>query len=115
VEDQENVRRYVALVLDSLGYRVLEADCGPQALSVAGSFVGTIDLLLTDVVMPGMTGANLADQLQQRIPGVRVLYMSGYTDDIAGRHGVLQGGAAYLQKPFGTNALAQKVREVLER
>jgi len=113
VEDQENVRRYVALVLESMGYHVLEADCGPQALSLAGSHEGGIDLLLTDVVMPGMTGPSLAQQLQPRQPGIRVLYMSGYTDDVAGRHGVLEGGA-YLQKPFGTEALAQKVREVLE-
>jgi PAS domain S-box-containing protein len=114
VEDQENVRRYVALVLHSLGYRVLEADCGPQALSIAGSHAGPIDLLLTDVVMPGMNGARLAEQLLQQMPGVKVIYMSGYTDDVAGRHGVLESGAAYLQKPFGTDALAQKVREVLE-
>jgi PAS domain S-box-containing protein len=113
VEDQENVRRYVALVLESMGYHVLEADCGPQALSLAGSHEGGIDLLLTDVVMPGMTGPSLAQQLQPCRPGIRVLYMSGYTDDVAGRHGVLEGGA-YLQKPFGTEALAQKVREVLE-
>jgi PAS domain S-box-containing protein len=115
VEDQENVRRYVALVLESLGYRVLEADCGFQALNVAASCEGVIDLLLTDVVMPGMTGPALAQQLQQRVPGVKVLYMSGYTDDVAGRHGVLEPGAAYLQKPFGTDTLSLKVREVLER
>jgi PAS domain S-box-containing protein len=114
VEDQENVRRYVALVLDGLGYRVLEADCGPQALSVAVACGGSIDLLITDVVMPGMTGPDLARQLRQQVPQIRVLYMSGYTDDIAARHGVTQEGVAYLQKPFGTDALALKVREVLE-
>jgi PAS domain S-box-containing protein len=114
VEDQESVRRYVALVLDSLGYQVLEADCGPQALSMAGCFSGVIDLLLTDVVMPGMTGPALAEQLQSQMPGIKVLYMSGYTDDVAGRHGVLELGAAYLQKPFGSDALASKVREMLE-
>jgi PAS domain S-box-containing protein len=114
VEDQENVRRYVALVLDGLGYRVLEADCGPQALSVAVACGAAIDLLITDVVMPGMTGPDLARQLRERVPRVKVLYMSGYTDDIAARHGVTQEGVAYLQKPFGTDALALKVREVLE-
>jgi DNA-binding response OmpR family regulator len=62
-----------------------------------------------------MTGPALAQQLQQRVPGVKVLYMSGYTDDVAGRHGVLEPGAAYLQKPFGTDTLSLKVREVLER
>jgi len=114
VEDQENVRRYVALVLDGLGYRVLEADCGPQALSVAVSCGGPIDLLITDVVMPGMTGPDLARQLRERVPQLKVLYMSGYTDDVAARHGVAQEGVAYLQKPFGTDTLALKVREVLE-
>jgi PAS domain S-box-containing protein len=114
VEDQEHVRHYVGLVLDGLGYRVLEADCGPQALNVAAGCVEEIDLLLTDVVMPGMTGPALAQQLRQHRPAMKVLYMSGYTDDVAGRHGVLEPGAAYLQKPFGTDALAMKVREVLE-
>jgi len=64
--------------------------------------------------MPGMTGPDLARQLRERVPRVKVLYMSGYTDDIAARHGVTQEGVAYLQKPFGTDALALKVREVLE-
>jgi CheY-like chemotaxis protein len=114
VEDQENVRRYVALVLDGLGYRVLEADCGPQALTVAAAFGNAIDLLLTDVVMPGMTGPDLARQLRVSLPAMKVLYMSGYTDDVAARHGVEEAGTAYLQKPFGTEALALKVREVLE-
>ena len=114
VEDQENVRRSVALVLDRLGYRVLEADCGPQALTVAASCSDRIDLLLTDVVMPGMTGPSLAEHLRQQTPGMKVLYMSGYTDDVAGRHGVLDGRAAYLQKPFGTDRLATKIHEVLE-
>jgi CheY-like chemotaxis protein len=113
VEDQENVRRYVALVLEGLGYRVLEADSGAEALSVAGAHRGPIALLLSDVVMPGMTGPMLAEHLKRQYPDVRVLYMSGYTDDIADRHGVMGDGGSYIQKPFGADALAQKVREVL--
>ena len=113
VEDQENVRRYVALVLDGLGYRVLEADSGAQAMSLAASHSADIDLLLTDVVMPGMTGPSLAQHLKRQFPKVRVLYMSGY-NDVADRHGVVESGGAYLQKPFGADVLARKVREVLE-
>ena len=113
VEDQEHVRRYVALVLAGLGYRVLEADSGTEALTVAGAHDGPIAMLLSDVVMPGMTGPTLAVELKRHHPGLRVLYMSGYTDEITDRHGVLKEGGAYIQKPFGAEALALKVREVL--
>ena len=112
VEDQENVRRYVTLVLEGLGYRVLEADGGTQAMSLAEAHEGPIELLLSDVIMPGMTGPMLAEQMKRRYPDLRILYMSGYTDEVAGRHVPGEGGA-YIQKPFGAEALAQKVREVL--
>ena len=115
VEDQENVRRYVALVLRSFGYRVLEADSGVDAFAVAARHNGPLDLLLTDVVMPGINGRILADQMKSKYPALRVLYMSGYTDDMAGRVGLLQDDSAYLQKPFGAEALGRKVREVLGR
>jgi DNA-binding response OmpR family regulator len=115
VEDQEHVRRYVALVLTGLGYRVLEADSGAAALAVAAAHKGPLDLLLTDVVMPGINGRALAEQMTVQYPAIRVLYMSGHSDDIADRHGVLQNGGSYLQKPFGAEALGQKVREVLSR
>jgi DNA-binding NarL/FixJ family response regulator len=75
----------------------------------------SVDLVLTDVVMPGMSGRTLADQLRNRCPGLRVLYMSGYTDDAIVRHGMLEPGLAYLQKPFRPDALVRKVREVLNR
>jgi CheY-like chemotaxis protein len=101
------------LVLQGLGYRVLEADSGAEALTVASAHEGPISLLLTDVVMPGITGPMLAGQLKPQHPAIRVLFMSGYTDEIADRHGMLKEGGAYIQKPFGAEALALKVREVL--
>jgi CheY-like chemotaxis protein len=102
-------------VLAGLGYRVLEADSGVEALSVAAAHNGPLDLLLTDVVMPGVNGRILAEQMKARYPAMRVLYMSGYTDDIVDRHGAFEDSGAYLQKPFGAEALRQKVREVLGR
>jgi signal transduction histidine kinase/ActR/RegA family two-component response regulator len=115
VEDQEHVRRYVALVLTGLGYHVLEADSGADALAVAAAHRGPLDLLLTDVVMPGLNGRALAEQMTSQYPSLKVLYMSGHSDDIADRHGILRSGGAYLQKPFGAEVLGQKVHEVLSR
>jgi len=112
VEDEPAVRAVARQILARQGYTVLEAPDGPAALAmVAGG--GRVDLILTDVVMPGMSGRALADQLATRWPGVRVLYMSGYTDDAIVRHGMLEPGLAYLQKPFRPDTLVRKVREVL--
>jgi DNA-binding NarL/FixJ family response regulator len=94
---------------------VLEAPDGQTALTMLSAGGPSVDLVLTDVVMPGMSGRALADQLARRCPGLRVLYMSGYTDDAIVRHGMLEPGLAYLQKPFRPDALVQKVREVLNR
>jgi DNA-binding NarL/FixJ family response regulator len=93
---------------------VLEASRGDEALSVSESHRGPIELLVTDLVMPAMTGRDLAEQLLLRHPETRVLYMSGYTDDAIVRRGVLEEGAPFLQKPFTPDALARKVREVLD-
>jgi CheY-like chemotaxis protein len=113
VEDQVAVRQFSRAVLESRGYRVLQASSGPDAIELAGQYPGVIHLLLTDVVLPSMNGRVLADALKMARPEIKVLYTSGYPDEIVGRHGVLDGGVAYLPKPFTPDLLAAKVREVL--
>jgi two-component system, cell cycle sensor histidine kinase and response regulator CckA len=114
-EDDPAVRAIVAEVLTQKGYRVLRAPDDQAALALARGHPEEISLLVTDIVMPGMTGRELAELLTVERPDVRVLYMSGYTDDAVVRHGVLTEGMPYLQKPFNPRALATKVREVLDR
>ncbi len=113
VEDEESVRALSRSVLKRHGYTVLEAASGKAALDVARQYPLPIHLLLTDVVMPEMGGSDLASQLEALRPGMRVLYMSGYTDDTVFRHGILEKGRAFLQKPFTPDTLARKVREAL--
>jgi CheY-like chemotaxis protein len=116
VEDQEEVRKLAVQVLKQQGYAVFEASHGEEAMKVAQEHAEEgIDLLLTDVVMPGMSGRELAQKLGFLLPKMKVLYMSGYTDDAIVRHGVLEGGVNYLQKPFTLDSLARKVREVLDK
>lgn len=114
VEDEESVRELVREYLSGTGYQVLEACDGVQALEVAVAHKGTIDILVTDVVMPRLSGRELASRITSERPGVKVLFISGYTDDSIFRHGVLEGGVAYLQKPFNLKSIAQKIREVLD-
>ena len=116
VEDEAPVRAVTRHLLQRNGYTVMEAADGPAALAlVDGEAAGQhIDLLLTDVIMPGMSGRELADQLRVRRPNLRVLFMSGYTDDAVVRHGMLEPGLAYLEKPFRPTTLLRKVRGVLE-
>jgi CheY-like chemotaxis protein len=116
VEDEPAVRSIARESLRVRGYTVLEASDGAAALRLAAGIGGGrgIDLLLTDVVMPGLSGRALAERMVAERPGLRVLYMSGYTDDAIGLHGVLEPGLHYLQKPFAPDALARKVREVLD-
>ncbi|MEO6525148.1 MAG: two-component regulator propeller domain-containing protein [Gemmatimonadaceae bacterium] len=113
VEDEQSVRVLSARVLRRAGYNVLVARHGSDALEVAEQFPDEIHLLLTDVIMPGMNGRELAQALAPRRPSMRVLYVSGYTEDETIRHGVSGLRTAFLEKPFGPNALARKVREVL--
>jgi two-component system, cell cycle sensor histidine kinase and response regulator CckA len=96
------------------GYVVLEARQGAEALEISHRHAGAIHLLVTDVVMPQMSGRELAQRLATLRPEMKVLYMSGYTDDAIVRHGVLASGIAFLSKPFTPDALALKVREVLD-
>ena len=113
VEDQPEVRRLATTILKKNGYRLLEAANGTEALGIAGEFHAPIDLLVTDVVMPAMTGRELASRLQVSRPALKVLYLSGYSSDVIARQGVLEAGVEYLPKPFAPVELAAKVREVL--
>ena len=115
VEDEEIVRSLAREILESHGYRVLEASGGREALQICERFEGEIQMVLTDVVMPEMSGRVLAGHLATVRPKARVLYMSGYMGDAIARHGMLEAGVAYLQKPFTIESLTQKVREVLNR
>ncbi len=115
VEDEAIVRALTCHVLRESGYRVLEARHGRDALRLCEPHAGRIDLLVTDVVMPEMGGRELANRLAERVPGIQVLYLSGYTDDAVVRHGVLEAETAFLQKPFTGRALTRKVREVLDQ
>ena len=114
VEDEAQVRHLVEKVLKANGYTVLVAATGPDAERVAGQHAGPIHLLLTDVVLPGLDGRQVAERLTAARPGIRVLYLSGYTDDAIVRHGVLEPGVAFLQKPFSPAVLGRKVRDVLD-
>jgi CheY-like chemotaxis protein len=114
VEDEDGVRTLARHILERCGYTVLEACDGAEAVWSAGQHQGRIDLLLTDVVMPGMSGRQVAEHLAARHPETRVLFLSGYTDDAVVRHGIIEGEAAFLQKPFNPASLTAKVREVLD-
>jgi CheY-like chemotaxis protein len=114
VDDEAAVRSAVREILQPRGYIVLEAGSGEEALRICAGQQGPIHLLLTDVVMPGMSGPEVAQRLAHMRPEMRVLYMSGYSDDALIRRGVVEEGTAFLQKPFMPAALAHKVREVLD-
>ena len=114
VDDTDPVRRLARDVLSGAGYRVLEAGGADEALQLAGAQASSIDLLVTDVVMPGHSGMELADRLRTSRSNVRVLYISGYTDAAIVRGGLLAENAAFLQKPFTPDDLLRKVRQVLE-
>ena len=114
VEDDEMIRALVQKVLKANGYATLVAESGPAALRLAGQHDGRIHLLMTDVVMPGMNGREVAERVASAHAGIKVLYLSGYTDDAIVHHGVLEPGIAFLQKPFTPALLVRKVREVLD-
>ena len=114
VEDDDMVRKLTYRFLDENGYRVLEARHGQEALAIYAQYHEPISLLLTDVVMPGMSGKDLAEQLIDICPELKVVYMSGYTDSAIEHHGILKQSIVFLQKPFSANTLTCKVREVLD-
>lgn len=113
VEDEDSLREMTALALTGFGYVVLKASDGREAIQRMAEYGGRVDLLLTDVVMPEMSGRSLAETLGRVYPELKVLFISGYTDDAVMRHGVLQSEVAFLQKPFTLDGLARKVREVI--
>ncbi len=116
VEDEEEVRKLTARILRKQGYNVLEASQGKEAFSLCEEQEGPIHLMVTDVLMPGLTGAELAKRFTQLYPEMKVLYMSGYTSDrFAIGHGNLEKGMEFIQKPFSIDRLAKKIREVLDK
>jgi len=114
VEDDEAVRLLVAQMLQELGYQIITATGGIEALQLAQEHRDTIDLMLTDVVMPEVSGKALAEEMLTEIPGLKVLYMSGYTENAIAHHGVLDDGIAFIAKPFYIQGMAVKLRELLD-
>jgi len=114
VEDEDDVRGLARKVLEANGYKILEARDGAEALSLYRKHEQSIDLLFTDVVMPGMNGRELAERLSSLHKGVKVLFCSGYTDDALVQQGILDEGAPFLEKPYSGLLLVRKVREVLD-
>ena len=114
VEDEEGVRRLASMALKSAGYVVLTANNGHDAIRVVEANPAVINLLFTDVVMPQMSGPDLATQLRARMPNLKVLLSSGYTDEAMTRHGIFSENVAFLQKPYTPQSLIRKVRQVLD-
>jgi len=115
VEDEDLVRGLTKKILMQAGYNVLDAKGGAEAIRACRAHNGPIDLLVTDVVMPELSGKEVADQLLESRPAIRVLFMSGYTDEAIVHHGVLDASVDFIQKPFTWIALTRKVRDVLNR
>jgi PAS domain S-box-containing protein len=113
VEDQEDVRRLIRTILESYGYHILEAKNGNEAVRLAKEYSSEIHLLLTDVILPGMNGKTLSEHMRSLLPKLKVLFTSGYPEDVISRRGVLEQDVAYLPKPFSPESLAVKIREVL--
>ncbi len=114
VEDEKSIRITMHLFLEDLGYTLLAAEDPTEALRLSSEHPGEIDLLITDVVMPGMSGCDLAQRLSELRPSIQCLFISGFTADVIAQRGILDDGVNFLSKPFGRDALARKVREVLE-
>lgn len=114
VEDNDELRELAEHLLQLHGYQVLTAPSGEAALAFCQKYTQSIDLLLTDLLMPGMNGRQLMTAVTNLFPDIHVLYMSGYTDNVIAKHGVLEEGVAFLQKPFSPSTLLRKVRQALD-
>jgi CheY-like chemotaxis protein len=114
VEDEPPLRELAARILAAAGYTVLQAANGPEALALIAGHAATVDLVFTDVVMPGMNGRELAARLSVLRPSMRVLYTSGYTEDAILRHGVLDDPSRFLSKPYTPAVLRRRIREALD-
>ena len=115
VEDEKSIRVTPRLFLQNLGYKVLTAECPRQALELVAQYDGPIHLLVTDVVMPGMNGRELAEKLAALYPDMKRIFMSGYTSNVIVHRGILDGGVDFLLKPFTREMLTRLVRSVLDR
>ena len=114
VDDDPTIRKMVSDTLAPFGYQVIEADCGEKALEIFKAREGTIDLLLTDVIMPGMNGRELFERVKSIRPDQKMIFMSGYTDDVIAHHGVLEPGIFFINKPLVPSQLTKKIRDVLD-
>jgi CheY-like chemotaxis protein len=114
VEDEDLVRRLSRQILEESGYTVIEARNGLNALEISEKEDSKFDLLITDVVMPQMGGRELAEKLRSKLPDIKILFTSGYTDDAVVRHGVIEADTNFIQKPFSPENLAEKIREILD-
>ena len=114
VEDEPSILRMTRMMLERMGYKVLAAGTPGEAITLAHEHAGQIHLLMTDVVMPGMNGRDLARNMLSLYPNLKRLFMSGYTANMIAHHGVLDEGLQFIQKPFSKQDLAIKIREVLD-
>lgn len=113
VEDEASLRELLREALEANGYSVLEARDGAEALQIARAHAGPIQIMVTDVIMPGMTGPKIVEHVAQTRPEMKALYISGYSDESVIRHGLIGPGRAFLSKPFGPEVLLRRLRELL--
>jgi len=114
VEDEPSILKLTKIILEKMGYKLLTASTPGEAIDIAKSYYGRIHLLITDVVMPEMNGRDLAKNILSIYPDIKRLFMSGYTADVISRHGVLDAGVHFIQKPFSKHELLLKLKEALE-
>jgi two-component system, cell cycle sensor histidine kinase and response regulator CckA len=115
VEDEDIVRRLTRKILSGYGYNILEASYGEDAIRIINEFLDPVHLILSDVVMPQMSGVKMAEKIKEKLPDVKVLFISGYTEETIGRHGKFDSTISFLQKPYTPIELAKMVRKILDQ